>query len=241
MPMSRLLRRKGQVVQALVQVAWAEAQPGRCIIATPITSPNGKLIRATANAVIRGATAQLTATVFGKTMSFLLDTGSEVSILSNRFTKSQILQKFPNFNLKTVSGSPVRVLGTLSASVSIKSLRRKYMHDFVVADVAYNVLGMDFLHFNNMSVNCRLYSLIDNITNLCVKCAISNVAGYSSAVLDFSMVGDSKLQQICLRFKEIFAPIAFKTVPVKHNIVHRVQVKGEPLHCRSRQLHPEKL
>jgi len=90
------------------------------------------------------------------TISFLVDTGSSLSILPNSF------QPDPDTNtylLRAANGSTVQTLGTLSISFTLPNFSSTFTWNFCIADVMHPILGADFLCANSLLVDCRSHSL----------------------------------------------------------------------------------
>ena len=88
-----------------------------------------------------------------------------VSILKRSTANSLYIQPTTTA-LSTINGAPLKIHGKTNASITIQSLRRSYSYDFFVADVNDNIIGLDFLHHHNMSINCDSLALLDNNTGL---------------------------------------------------------------------------
>ena len=88
-----------------------------------------------------------------------------VSILKRSTANSLYIQPTTTA-LSTINGAPLKVHGKTNASITIRPLRRSYSYDFFVADVNDNIIGLDFLHHHNMSINCGSLALLDNNTGL---------------------------------------------------------------------------
>ena len=91
--------------------------------------------------------------IFDETHNFCVDSGAAVSILGVDF-KSHIdfghLQHYP-FTLTSANKTPVIVYGKLTVPFSIGG--KRFIHDFLLADVQRNFLGADFLSTHDIWVN----------------------------------------------------------------------------------------
>ncbi len=74
-------------------------------------------------------------------LSFLVDTGAQVSVLPP--TRANRLRKQEGFTLSAVNGTAIATYGTRSLTLNI-GLRRTFQWIFVVADVSKPLLGADF-------------------------------------------------------------------------------------------------
>ena len=89
----------------------------------------------------------------------MVDTGSPLSILPTSFLDEASLTRdgVRDVKLKTVSGSPVHVVGKCHQSLAFQSACNKSIvlnHEFIVADFTTGpILGSDFLQKFNIDVN----------------------------------------------------------------------------------------
>ena len=87
-----------------------------------------------------------------KKLNFLVDTGAEVCILPKCFRNDS----FPlEVNLQAANGSAIESFGYVIKDVVVPSLRRAFKTKLVVADVQQPILGLNFFHDNNLSINVR--------------------------------------------------------------------------------------
>ena len=94
-------------------------------------------------------------------VSFLVDTGSDVSLLpANNYQK----RNTPQQTLFAANSSTINVYGQLTLSLDFH-LRRQFTWTFLVANVSTPILGADFLHYFELVPDLRHKCLRDLKTN----------------------------------------------------------------------------
>lgn len=165
---------------------------------------------------------------------FLVDTGSDLcvyprSALRERRAKTE-------FQLSAANGSVIDTYGFIELNLNL-GLRRNFAWRFVVANVTRPIIGVDFLSFYNLIVDCRNQRLIDNTTTLSASASLVNANVFSVKV----STGDTRFHNILSKFPEITRPSGTPTVP-KHNTLHYIRTTpGPPISCTPRRLAPDKL
>lgn len=94
---------------------------------------------------------------------FLVDTGSDLCVFPRTAIKER--RQRTNYQLYAANGTLINTYGYKHLELDL-GLRRNYTWKFVVADVSKAIIGVDFLSFYNLSVNCRHKRLVDNTTTL---------------------------------------------------------------------------
>ncbi|XP_064471547.1 uncharacterized protein LOC135385882 [Ornithodoros turicata] len=89
---------------------------------------------------------------------FLVDTGAPVSIIPASITDRRGKPAAPE--LYAVNGSAIHTYGERSLTLDI-GLRRTFRWIFVVADIAYAIIGVDFLRYFGLLVDIRQNRLLD--------------------------------------------------------------------------------
>ena len=185
----------------------------------------------------------LAARFHDKQSSFLVDTGSMVSIISASQISTDVLD-VTSTCLSTVKGDSIVVHGKRSVDISIPALRRSFTWSFYIADVTQNILGIDFLSFYKLSINCVDGTLSDACTGFTTSAQLSSTDTPVSSVcvvdLAFDTVSNSTLRELLVKHQRIFRDVDFNTDP-QHSTVHRIETAGQPVHCTPRKLCPDKL
>lgn len=165
---------------------------------------------------------------------FLVDTGSDLCVYPRRLLSNRVCT---NYELVAANGTPIKTFGFLDLNLDL-GLRRDFKWRFVVADVTKPIIGVDFLSYYSLVVDCRNQRLLDSLTN------IFSVASNHSDLSLFSVKissGDSGYHKILAEFPDITRPAGLpRTTP--HNTVHHIRTTpGPPVSLPFRRLAPDKL
>ena len=116
-------------------------------------------------------------------------------------------------------------------------LRRDFTWRFVVADVQTPIIGVDFLSFYGLLVDCRHNRLLNGVTSLFAPGSPVLSPLPSVKVISGSALPDNLLQQ----FPELIKPTGIHKQG-HHNTRHYIRTTpGPPVACRPRRLAPDRL
>ncbi|GFX96361.1 retrovirus-related Pol polyprotein from transposon opus [Trichonephila clavipes] len=166
-------------------------------------------------------------------ISFLLDTGSDVSLIpANVYQKSNTSQQ----TLFATNSSAINVYGQKALTLNF-NLRRDFMWTFLIADVSSPIFGADFLHY---------FELVPDLRNKCLrdtKTKLQSVGHLKHADLhsvQISISTDTVYHKLLKEFPSI-TKLPNPNQPVKHNTVHYIITKGPPVVAKPRRLAPDRL
>ena len=169
-------------------------------------------------------------------MQFLVDTGSDLCVFPRSAMKTPCTRT--KYELIAANGTVIHTYGPVQLNLNL-GLRRSFSWKFTIADVSKPIIGVDFLSFYNLLVDCRHQRLLDGITSLSVA-AIRQTIPEDLASIKV-ITGESDFHHILREFPEITRPAGIPTTP-KHNTVHHINTtSGPPVTCRARRLDPERL
>ena len=166
---------------------------------------------------------------------FLVDTGAEVSVVPPSRTERK--RQRDNLSLQAVNNTSIPTYGTRSLTLDF-GLRRTFRWVFVVADIAFPILGADFLQYNNLLVDMRHKRLSDELTKLHVQGVVSAVRSPSPTLIPRKP--KTVFEELLSEFPIITQPCNVEH-PVKHDITHHISTTGPPVSARTRRLAPERL
>lgn len=178
----------------------------------------------------------ISAKIGDKDYSFLIDTGSSLSLLP--FEESLASRIRPTaVTLTNASGDLIRCYGEVDVDLGVRCIRRSFPWSFVVADVIRPILGTDFLADKGLVVDCRRRMLFDSTTLSQIPLHTSNtpVCSYSSTNYDSL---DHRVQLLLMQFPVLTSPLQLSnvgrtSVPVSHcintNDCSPVQFRARPL------------
>ena len=113
-------------------------------------------------------------------LSYLLDTGAEVSVLPPR-SEDRDRSPVNNMQLQAANGNAIRTFGQRSVAVEL-GLAKSFEWSFTIADVLKPILGADFLRHYGLLVDLKCKRLMDADTFLTVPTSYrrSTVLNYAS-------------------------------------------------------------
>ena len=166
---------------------------------------------------------------------FLVDTGSEVSVLPPSFTD----RKHPpdKLTLTAVNHTPISTYGTRSLTLNL-GLRRSFPWIFIIADVQKPIIGADFLRHFGLMVNMRQCQLTDASTHLRVQGILSSDTSPSPSILPPN--SGNPFHAILADFPDV-TQVCSPDRPIQHNVTHHITTTGPPVSARTRRLAPERL
>ena len=148
-------------------------------------------------------------------MSFLVDTGAEISAIPRSHAQQRVSCKGPS--LQAVNNTMIATYGTRSLTLDL-GLRRTFRWVFIIADVSKPILGADFLKHYGLLVDMRSQRLTDSLTQLKVQGMTLSVT--SSLVLSLlPQQSSSEYERILRDFPFITRPYNNDAV-IKHDVTH---------------------
>lgn len=169
-------------------------------------------------------------------MQFLVDTGSDICV----FPRTALHERRPKstYQLYAANGTPIATYGFAHFNLNI-GLRRDYSWRFIVADVTKAIIGIDFLSFYGLIVDCRNQRLVDSTTKLTMTATPAPTTKTISSIK--TIVGNSSYLDLLRQYPEITRPAGRERV-INHNTVHHIRTTpGPPVSCTPRRLAPDKL
>lgn len=174
---------------------------------------------------------------------FLIDTGSDLSIITPSFKDRQ--NKGNLINLYAANGTIIKNYGQKILTVTL-GLRRSFQWSFTIADVNKPIIGADFLSNFNLLVDLKNLKLIDSITNVKTKCSIRNVScneiNITTIHNDKTIFPNKKYQDLLKDFHDLTLPINYNDTNLANStgVCHYIDTKGPPVFAKARRLTPEK-
>lgn len=179
-------------------------------------------------------TGRLFVTDRASKVQFLVDTGSDLCVFPRCMLRDRRTRT--DYNLCAANGSIIPTYGYIHFNLNL-GLRRNFNWRFVVADVTKPIIGVDFLNFYKLIIDCSNKRLLDSVTSVStlaqiIDCDISSVK---------IVTGVSHYHKILEEFPEITRPTGVHRT-VTHNTVHHIRTSpGPPVSCNPRRLAPDKL
>lgn len=167
--------------------------------------------------------------------SFLVDTGSDVSVIPRRATTDAT--PATDYSLYAVNGSRIPTFGTRELTLDV-GLPKQYPWCFIIADVKQSIIGADFLSHFNLLPDLRNRKLVDN-TNLCsIPAQIRTVAHTSVLSVQSVFRGDDRISQLLKQYNSITKPPQYHD-EVHHDVICYIETTGAPTYDKPRRLRPD--
>lgn len=96
--------------------------------------------------------------------SFLVDTGSTYSLIPCCFSSNDIGDfSNCNVNLEAANGTSITTFGNKRIKIAFNFLKKPTVWNFVVANITIPILGLDFLRYFNLMVDCGTGQVISKV------------------------------------------------------------------------------
>lgn len=173
--------------------------------------------------------------IFDRTsqIRFLIDTGSDVSILPA--TRTDKTHGPSTFQLHAANGSTIRTYGSRFVTTDL-GLRRRFSWNFLIADVSTAIIGADFLAYFGIIVDLSSHKLIDGKTKLHSTGGLTEAIVHGVTTID----ANHPFRDLLTEYREITTPPTLRS-EIQHNVTHHIQTKGPPVACKARRMAPDKL
>ncbi|GFX17252.1 transposon Ty3-G Gag-Pol polyprotein [Trichonephila clavipes] len=171
-------------------------------------------------------------------VTFLIDTGSDVSIIPA--TKTQ-RQNNSQMTFSAANTSPIHIYTTQTLSLDL-SLRRIFQWTFLVGNVSNPIIGAerererDFLYNFLLVPDISKQAFLDSETNIKCHCILGNSRIHSIKTVS----GDSVYHELLRKFPDITKPPR-PDQEIKHSVVHYNETTSRPVTAKARRLAPDRL
>lgn len=168
-------------------------------------------------------------------MHFLVDTGSEVSVIP----PSTADRKRPRSKLAlmAVNDTPIATYGQRSLTLNL-GLRRSLPWVFTIADVQKPLLGADFLRNFGLMVDMKQQKLVDSTTQLHVQGIFCQDQSPTTSI--YRIDNSNPYLAILSEFPAL-TQVNSPGNPITHDVRHHIETSGSPVSARPRRLAPERL
>lgn len=157
--------------------------------------------------VVHNKMSRLFVTDKSTLISFLVDTGADLSILPpNNIERKNISE----YKLYAANGTEIKTYGQKILNLNL-GLRRDFKWSFLLADVTKPIIGADFLRHFDLTVDLKRKKLIDNVTSLQINCIVDKIVYNRTSVIS----QHSPIANILKKFKDLVLPfnkISKKTI-----------------------------
>ena len=140
--------------------------------------------------------------------------------------------------LTAANGSKISTYGSHPLILDL-GFARPLKWEFIIADVAFPILGADFLRAQRLLVDLRGRRLL-RAEDLALSTSLTPADGVIAAGLVPSRRA-SPWERLLGRFRPLQTPEFHASTPVKHSVRHVIQTSGQPCHAKARRLSPAKM
>ena len=177
-----------------------------------------------------------------KAMTFLVDSGSHLSILPRKCLSAKDLKKVKpcSLYLRAANGTSITTYGEAQFHMELPAIRRSFAWSFIVADVTQPILGADFLSSTGLLIDMKQGRLLDpqTFSSMPVKnIHLRNIGNHQSYTCSVNV---DKVQALLEKYPDLLNPIDV-TKAIKHNTSHHIVTKGRLPSSKFRRLSPDKL
>ena len=167
-------------------------------------------------------------------LSYLIDTGAEISVLPPR--DGDRLNASDGIKLQAANGSSIRTFCDRSVQLDL-ALAKAFTWKFTIADVSKPIIGADFLRYFGLLVDVGRKRLLDAETLLTVPASYRCSDVSKLCVL----VQNDQYPDVLNVFREVTVP-CIKQCRLQGKVEHHIDTRcSRPVYARPRRLSPDKL
>lgn len=166
---------------------------------------------------------------------FLIDTGAQLSVIPPDQREKQCPTS--GFNLQAANKSIIRTFGQKSLTLDL-GFTRPFPWIFIIAEVPFAILGIDFLHHYGFTIDTKQHRLFDPVSKSYAMGEISQAV--SSELCLLLPRCPSPYNELLQKYPSITTP-SFAPKDLRHNVTHHIRTTGPPVFARPRRLDPERL
>lgn len=205
---------------------------------TRLQTLRGKRILGTVNAVgqsHKSTSPRLFVRDRRSNLRFLIDTGSDVSIIPRSLIKKVDVRI--NYLLQAANESKIQVYGIKLLELDF-GLTKQYKWTFIIAEVTTPILGADFMKVHCLLPDLNKKILIDNTTLVSTAC-ISQHSQQPSVYLVTNLPEvKEEIRRLLQQYPKLMQPPQYVDKP-NHNTVHYINTRGTPIYQKPRRLQPK--
>ena len=183
------------------------------------------------NAVHPGSLLQISDQLTG--VSYVVDTGSTFCIIPYKSTAAEAGPR-----LKSATGRHIPCWGR--RSLTLKFHGRLFTWDFLLADISFPILGIDFLKHFHLLVDPAAGRLVDVSSLRSFPADNSSSPPRGDTLVAAISDTPASFRSLLVEFPDVVNESAILPTPV-HDVEHHLQTTGRPVTSRFRRLDPIKL
>ena len=160
---------------------------------------------------------------------FLIDTGAARSLIPRRCVRGH--QRKALYTMQAANGSPINTYGNKELPLNYGP--KRYVWNFVVADVFMPIIGADFLYYYSLAVDVRHRRLLPTSPEV-MKLGGNSPQSFAAAATD-------PFDALKTEFADVFSETLPSLKKKSHAVEHHIVTKGPPVYAKFRRLSPAKL
>ncbi len=180
------------------------------------------------NAVVPGHLLHLTDDISHR--RYLVDTGAAYSVFPHSFTAAAM-----GPSLRGPSGHPICCWGEKRNQLSFS--RQQFLLDFLLVEVDFPILGVDFLRHHRMAVDAASGQLINTDTLARLSTSSAEAVCELSSILSLT---PASYRLLFGEFPDVVNPSGMFSLP-KHGVEDHIITSGRPVTSRFQRLDPGQL
>ncbi|CAA9993708.1 unnamed protein product, partial [Nesidiocoris tenuis] len=168
--------------------------------------------------------------------SYLIDTGSELSVLP---PSREEKKNMSSFTLYAANETPIKTYGQRLLNLDL-GLRRIFPFVFTLADVSRPIIGADFLQHFGLLVDIKCQRLLDRVTTLTSQGTVTSRITPSISTTHSDI--PPAIAELLAKYQLNKPSAETSTKPeASVNVYHHIPTAGQPCFARARKLPPGKL
>lgn len=170
-------------------------------------------------------------------IKYLVDTGAAISVIpNNMFNKETTKNYRPPYTLYAANGNLINTYGTKIVELDF-GFKRKFIWNFIVADVNKPILGSDFLLHYNLLPDLKNCKLVDGKTLHC----ISGIFTSEPSENLYMIQRNNEYNKLLEEFPQLYSITRIREVSSDSKVFHHIETKGPPINSKVRRLDPKRL
>lgn len=173
-------------------------------------------------------------------LTFLIDSGSSVSVIPNNMIPHDMRQKKSKRcgnNLYAANNTVIKTYGEKVMTINL-GLRRDFRWPFIIADVQSAIIGADLIANYGILIDLKNKKLLDPMTKIASHGSLAATTVYNISVVNKEGEYTKLLNNHFFNNKNIKRELAKEN---NNQVMHYIQTTGPPFSQRPRRVVGEKL
>lgn len=166
---------------------------------------------------------------------YLIDSGSDISIIPHKFAGKPDVQF--KYTVRAANGSKINTYG-LQTRILDFGLNKKFIWNFIIADLQYPIIGADFLKENHLLPDLTKKLLIEGKTLIGAPCMQKNIMQKPVTLVISKNNVDEEIKNLIEKFPKLMSPPQYQEEPL-HDVKHHIDTCGTPVFSKPRRLRPD--